>query len=232
MKEAISVLGIELKYISQEDAKALIEEYLNNDILNTMCVVTKEMLLYAGENPQYRQILESMDIHVVTDKDIFTAAGVTEESLLKKADDRQIWNIFVETVGRERKTCFLLAETEEELALLKNNLMEKCPDLFIVGTYASERAGMEPELIVNEINAVLPDVVLSAMEQPGQELFVYEQRRKMGAKVWFGLGPMGARGKGGQESWLARLIGKTVFNRKVQQYNNMQEEEWEEQEEE
>lgn len=232
MKEAISVLGIELKYISQEDAKALIEEYLNNDILNTMCVVTKEMLLYAGENPQYRQILESMDIHVVTDKDIFTAAGVTEESLLKKADDRQIWNIFVETVGRERKTCFLLAETEEELALLKNNLMEKCPDLFIVGTYASERAGMEPELIVNEINAVLPDVVLSAMEQPGQELFIYEQRRKMGAKVWFGLGPMEARGKGGQESWLARLIGKTVFNRKVQQYNNMQEEEWEEQEEE
>ena len=41
MKETISVLGVELKYVSTEDAEALTEEYLNNDVLNTLCVVTK-----------------------------------------------------------------------------------------------------------------------------------------------------------------------------------------------
>lgn len=216
MKETISVLGIELTYISREDARALIEEYLNSDGLNTMCVVTKEMLLYAGEDPRYRECLESMDIHVVIDKDIFTAAGITEESLLKKADDQEIWEIFVETVGRERKNCFLLAQTEEELEAFRDKLKDKCPDLMVAGAYAAERSGTEPELIVNEINGVLPDVVLSAMEQPAQELFISEQRKKLGTKVWFGLGAPESHGKTGQESWLARLIGKTVFHRKVQ----------------
>ena len=52
----------------------------------------------------------------------------------------------------------------------------------------------------------------------------------LGARVWFGFGPMGSGGRFGEENWLARLIGKTVFHRKVQQYNHMvkDEEEYEE----
>lgn len=225
LKETISVLGVELNYVSCEDADALIEEYLNNDVLNTLCVVTKEMLVYAGEHPDYRASLEDMDLHVVIDKDIFTAAGIVEEHLLKKADDQQIWNLFIADTARERKSCFLLAQTEEDTRILKEELLAKCPDLLITGTYAAQRAAQDPEVIVNEINGVLPDVVISAMSQPDQELFIFSQRKKLSAKVWFGLQPLDSYSKSSGENWLSRLIGKTVFNRKVQRYNSMQEEE-------
>ena len=225
MKEIFSVLGVGLKYIPQENASLLIEEYLNNDMLNTMCVVTRDMLLYAGDHPEYRRSLEEMDIHVMGDKDIFTAAGITEEYLLKRADDQEIWNLFISTVAREKKTCFLLAQTEDALEELKGNLVNKCPELRFVGTYAADKAEGEPENIVNEINSLLPDVIISAMAQPEQELFIYEQHKKLGAGVWFGL-PMMGSWTGSGESWLSRLIGRTVFNRRVQKYNSMQEEDW------
>lgn len=35
MTEKISILGVELKDYSMEDAARVIEEYLNNDVLNT-----------------------------------------------------------------------------------------------------------------------------------------------------------------------------------------------------
>lgn len=228
MKETISVLGTNLKYISREDVSPLMEEYLNTDMLHTMCVVTKEMLVYAEEHPEYRESLEEMDLHAVIDKDIFTAAGITEESLLKTAEDWEIWNLFVETAAKEKKTCFLLAQSEEELSELESTLKAQYPDLTVAGSYAAERAGGEPEIIVNEINGILPDVVLSAMEQPYQELFIHEQKQKMGTKVWFGFRQVTGRGRIAGDNWLSRLIDKTVFNRKVQQYNSMCEEEQEE----
>ena len=104
MTEKISILGVELKDYSMEDAARVIEEYLNNDVLNTMCLVTKEMLVYAGENPEYRECLEAMDIHVVVDSDIFSAAGITGEERLKKADDRQLWKLYIDTVVNEHKS--------------------------------------------------------------------------------------------------------------------------------
>jgi len=198
---------------------------VHNDMLNTMCVVTRDMLLYAGDHPEYRRALEEMDIHVMGDKDIFTAAGITEEYLLKRADDQEIWNLFINTLAREKKTCFLLAQSDEALEELKEKLVSKCPELRFSGTYAADNAEGEPEIIVNEINSLLPDVIISAMAQPEQELFIYEQHRKLGAGVWFGLPMMGSR-TGGGENWLSRLIGRTVFNRRVQKYNSMQGDDW------
>lgn len=225
MKEIFSVLGVALKYLPQESAGLMIEEYLNNDVLNTMCVVTRDMLLYAGDHPEYRKALEEMDIHVMGDKDIFTAAGITEEALLKRAGDQEIWNLFINTVAREKKTCFLLAQTEDALEELKKNLENKCPELLFAGTYAADNAEGDPEIIVNEINSLLPDVIISAMAQPEQEMFICEQYKKLGATVWFGL-PMMGSWTGSGESWLSRLIGRTVFNRRVQKYKSMQEDDW------
>ena len=77
----------------------------------------------------------------------------------------------------------------------------------IAGSYVADNSSGDPEVIVNEINSVMPDVVLSMMDQPFQEEFLYEQKPKIGAKLWFGLVPEGIlgpeKGKGG---WIKRLI--------------------------
>jgi len=222
MKESLSVLGIRMEYMTLDDAQNLIEEYLEDDVLNTMCVVTKEMLVYAGDHPEYKEVLESMDVHVMGGGDIFKAAGITEETLLKSADEQTIWRTFTETVMRENRSCFLLVSDENELQYILENIRGEAPDLHLIGTYAAENAQGDPEVIVNEINSVLPDVIISSMEQPEQEIFVHEHRKKIGAKVWFGLPPYH---KGERDSWFSRFVEKAVFNRRVHKYNNLQEEE-------
>ncbi len=226
MEEMINLLGVSLRGVPLQGLDGLIDEYMNNDVLDTMCMVSREMLLYAGEEPAYKEILESMDRHVVVEKDILLAAEFQDEDLLRKVEERAVFREVLQIAGRERKTCFLLAQNEELLEALRETLLSLCPDLAIAGSYVADNSSGDPEVIVNEINSVMPDVVLSMMDQPFQEEFLYEQKPKIGAKLWFGLVPEGIlgpeKGKGG---WIKRLIGRSMFRRKVQQYRSRQEEE-------
>ncbi len=224
MEETISLLGVNLRCVPPNDIESLIDEYMNNGVLDTMCMVSREMLLYAGEEPSYKSILESMDLHVIVEKEIFVAAENQDEELLRKVEERRVFRDVLQIAGREKKACFLLAQNEELLDGLKEELLAICSDLSVAGSYVADNCSGDPEMIVNEINSVMPDVVLSLMDQPFQEEFLYEQKQKIGAKLWFGLVPEGIldQDKG---SWLKRLIGRNMFRRKVQQYKNRQEEE-------
>ncbi|MGN0427249.1 MAG: glycosyltransferase, partial [Agathobacter sp.] len=42
--------------------------------------------------------------------------------------------------------------------------------------------------VVNEINSATPDVIVSLLPSPGQEIFLQENRDKLSAKIWYGLG--------------------------------------------
>ena len=55
-----------------------------------------------------------MDIHVVVDS-IFLYGRHHREERLKKADDRQLWKLFIDTVVKEHKSCFLLVQTADDL---------------------------------------------------------------------------------------------------------------------
>ena len=105
MEEMINLLGVSLRGVPLQGLDGLIDEYMNNDVLDTMCMVSREMLLYAGEEPAYKEILESMDRHVVVEKDILLAAEFQDEDLLRKVES-----------GRYSGRCCRLPEGRGRLA--------------------------------------------------------------------------------------------------------------------
>ena len=58
----------------------------------------------------------------------------------------------------------------------------------ISGVEALENCQGTADAVVNEINASTPDVILSVLPSPAQEHFLVENREKLSAGLWYGIG--------------------------------------------
>ena len=54
MNKKINVLGVELDNYTVDEALEIVHEYMQNDRLNTIGIVTMQMLMLAGEDEQWK----------------------------------------------------------------------------------------------------------------------------------------------------------------------------------
>jgi N-acetylglucosaminyldiphosphoundecaprenol N-acetyl-beta-D-mannosaminyltransferase len=109
---------------------------------------------------------------------------------------------------------------------LKEILAEGYEKLQIVGEYSIEEYPDDPDRLINEINSAAPDVVLSVMPTPDQEEFLSQNRSKLLAKLWYGLGDIALlpTEKRGIRWRMRHLIHVGRFKLHVNQYEDNDEE--------
>ena len=80
------------------------------------------------------------------------------------------------------------------------------------------------DAVVNEINASTPDVVISILPSPMQEHFLLENKDKLSANLWYGMGTMEfSDTKKGILSVLQGLIRKNKLKKRIHSYSEEQE---------
>lgn len=188
MKKKIQILGLEIDNYSVREAILLAEGYLNGNSLKTIETVTMKMLTDAESNEIVGQAIQDMDLTVIGEKEILTAANINTPQRLKETTEHEFFYEFVKRVVRNRKRVYLLSEKEEVNDILEVLLKEKYPKVVIVGSAALEECQGDFGNIINEINGDTADVVMSTLPTPRQEEFLSECKSKMSAKIWYGLG--------------------------------------------
>ena len=58
MRDKISVMGVRLDYLNVESAMERIIEFIQNDRLDTVGIITMNMLLLTEENTRWKEYLE------------------------------------------------------------------------------------------------------------------------------------------------------------------------------
>ena len=116
---------------------------------------------------------------------------------------------FFKRIERNKKSVFLLGDTQEKIDALKAELAEDYPKLIFAGEYAVETCVGDLEAVINDMNATTPDVIISVLPSPMQEQFLYEHRDKMNANIWYGIGGVPVHKK--KHGVLARL--KSIIHR-------------------
>lgn len=79
MEKKINVLGVELDNYQVDEAMEMVGEYMQNDLLNTIGIVTMQMLLLADEDEQWKTYLKDLDMSIIGETEILTAAGIEED---------------------------------------------------------------------------------------------------------------------------------------------------------
>lgn len=221
MENKLNILGVLIDNYLASDIKSLIDEYLDNDCMNTISVIQASTLLKAVEDEEFKNNIEQMDLSVVNDSEILEVAGVEDEQILREASDKEfIFQFFKNVISRE-KTIYILGEKEQEVDKYMKLITKRYIGLNFAGKYAINGYNGDWDSIVNEINSVSPDVILSILPSPFQEKFVIANKNKISAKVWIGMGEDLEIGDLSlKNNWLSRLIEKKILYNKVKNYEN------------
>ncbi|MBD9228526.1 MAG: transposase [Clostridiales bacterium] len=66
MNAELEILGVKLKHYRVDAAMEIAEEYLSNDKLNTIGIVTMQMLMQASKEPTWKQYIEDLDLKTMS----------------------------------------------------------------------------------------------------------------------------------------------------------------------
>lgn len=219
----VSVLGIHLWDVSVRESIRTMGHYFVNHKINIIYFLTTEALLEASANDEMRNYIESMDMTIPMTTDILSAAKVTNRYRIKEVENRQFSKEMLEKLEREQATIFLLSETKEQMEELHLKLSSR-KRLRIVKSVVMEELTGGFDQAINEINQESPQVLISQLEMPRQEQFIYENRKRVNIKIWIAF-PSGFTEKSEEsvkQGKLRTLVARTLFKRIVSKYDKNQ----------
>ncbi|MDD2970622.1 MAG: WecB/TagA/CpsF family glycosyltransferase [Lachnospiraceae bacterium] len=216
----INLLGISLTDYSLKESLKLSNQYINNGALNTISVISTQILVEAAENPQHKEWIESMDLTILGETDILRAADNATRNRLREVEKGEFLQEFFHRIARGRKTVYLLANSEQQLMHLKERVLQIQQGLNIVGQYVLEDMNAGIDSFINEVNDVVPTVIVSKFPYPLQEQLIFENKMKVNADVWLALPEHSVTQakKGMRSSKLVEWFYRKLFYRRVSKY--------------
>lgn len=218
----INLLGITLVDYTLKESLKIANIYLNNGALNTVSFVTTKILVEAGEQPEQKEWLESMDMTICDETDILRASDSATRNRIREVENGEFLSEFLNRLVWNRKEVFLLADTEKQMNRLKEELEEMQVGLRIVGSYIQDELPGGSSALVNEINDIVPDVIISRFPYPVQEQLMFENKKMVNANLWLALPEhrIVNNHKGIRSLRLPSIFYKKAFKRRVSQYND------------
>jgi N-acetylglucosaminyldiphosphoundecaprenol N-acetyl-beta-D-mannosaminyltransferase len=219
MTKKIDILGLQLDNYTVREAIHQVEIYLENQELNTIEKVSAQMLIDSEHDPVLREAIASLDLAVIGDKEILQVVGIDTMQRIKETEEDDFFFEFFRRMERNKKTLFLLSETEDKLKENKERLLESFPRLIFAGSYALENCVGNQDAVINDMNATTPDVIISILPSPMQEHFFMEHKEKIGANIWYGMGSLdGIKKRHGTRYLFRSIIHRGRLKSSIEKY--------------
>lgn len=133
MNEKINILNIELYQTSAKAAMQKVVQYMESDSINTVEIITMDMLLKGKDMPGWKEAVESLNLVLPGETEILEAAGVREKTLLRDTAGLVFLKMFLRYIQRNKKRVFLVAQSETELLEMESAIREHDRKLILAG---------------------------------------------------------------------------------------------------
>ena len=218
----MQVLSVSLNDYTVREAIRKVEEYLQGGKLHTIAYISKKGVMEADENEQVKEFIAKMDLMVCGDSDILRAANVETWNRIREIDENIFMEEFLKKMIRQTKKIYILAETEVELSQLEEHLRSYQQNLHVVGRYALEHLEADEEFVINEINVLEPDVLISFLPSMKRIEFYDSNCMKINTNIWLMLKDnvvLHNKDKGLFHKMSERIM-RGVFKKKTMQYQS------------
>lgn len=182
MGNSINVMGLEIDILSEETFQNDMNEYLSNDYLNIVHLISLDYMDAYEEDEQVREVLEEADLVLPGEKAILTSCHVDVlETGGMVVDYRTAWRLCGNGM-MDGKSCYLVFRNKKEAKVVYRYLLTHCPRLEVVGLYTLD-SGISGEYLVNDINTKVPDLILMSLESTQGEQWLHDNKAKINAKL-------------------------------------------------
>lgn len=223
----MNVLGIDLNSYSLKELLVLTDEYLEAGPLKTILYIDAKLLMLAGQNEEYKKYLSKCDLPIIADEGILKALPRTNEARVDDIREEKYTKILLKKLIYGNKKIQLLADTKDNLDALAESLTNYRSDLNIVSKIAMDSLENSTERMLNHVNDIVPDVIISKMESLGQLSLMEDSRAMMNCKLWIGL-PENMVILQDKESIFAKVWNKLFhrfFRKEVKRYETQKKDE-------
>lgn len=125
---------------------------------------------------------------VIAENGILEAVGAGSYQHRHEIEHHDFFFELMKRVERNHQTVFVIGDTAEHVEKTCAFLSEHFGKCEILGAEAFENCQGGTDAMVNEINALTPDMILSVLPSPDQEHFLMENCEKLSAGLWYGIG--------------------------------------------
>ena len=188
MNEKIQVLDLEIDNLTAKDAVKRVVSYMESELLNVVEMVTMNTLGKFQQDENARELFESFDIALASDKGILEAAGETDERRLKEVDELLFIKMVMRVLHKNSTRVFLLAEDYSDLQKLEMYMQEDYANIQVVGKATMENDAVSDDMLLNILNGAEAECILSALPSPTEEHFVFRNKSLINARIWLGFG--------------------------------------------
>lgn len=188
MEEKIKVFDIELDRMTAKKAMKQVMQYMKGESVSTIELIPMEVLLKGQDNDEWKELLQTIDLLLPSDCEILESAEITDENAIRDLENNTFVRLFLRYLEKNKKKVFLLTENEDEIKLLKERIAIYRKGIQFVGEAVITEESGSKDAVINMINGVEPDCVLSGLSYPWQEKFIAESKQLLNARVWFGCG--------------------------------------------
>lgn len=213
MIKTIDFAGIVLDNYSVHETIMNVEKNMSDHGFHTIEEVNMDTLMQAETDEVIKDALQMAEHTVIAEAGILDAVGAGSYQRRHEIEHHDFFYELMKRIERNHKTLFVIGDSMERVEQMCERIADRNPKCEIVGMEALDECSGATDAVVNEINALAPDVILSIIPSPQQEHFLMENREKMSAELWYGLGKI-ALGKPG--SRLALKIRKLIRTHKLE----------------
>lgn len=188
MNEKIQVLGLGIDNLTAKDAVKRAVSYMETEPVSVVEMVTMNTLGKFQQDETAKELFESFDIALASDKGMLEAAGVTDERRLKEVDELLFIKMVMRFLHKNSARVFLLAEDEADLQKLEMYMQEDYSNIQVMDKATMEDNGASDDMLLNLVNGAEAECILSALPSPIEEQFIFRNKSLVNARVWLGFG--------------------------------------------
>ena len=218
MIDKIEVLGISMDCLSAKETMLRTMQFMDNDSVDTIEIVTMDSLMRNQENVNWREEMREFKLTLPGESEILEAAEIHDRLKLKEAENRVFLKMFMKYLQKNQKRIYLLADTEEEIVQAENAIRRYNRGIRLSGHACLHPDDNREKEVVNDINGTETDCVLSVLSSPYQENFISRYRTLLNTKLWFGCGAMLSKSYDDRKvvQQIRHFFRKTMFRRQVE----------------
>ena len=213
MIKTIDFAGIVLDNYSVRETIMNVEKNMSDQGFHTIEEVNMDTLMQAETDEVIKDALQMAEHTVIAEAGILDAVGAGSYQRRHEIEHHDFFYELMKRIERNHKTLFVIGDSMERVEQMCERISDRYPKWDIVGMEALDECSGATDAVINEINALAPDVVLSIIPSPQQEHFLMENREKISAELWYGLGKIEL---GKKRSRLALKIHKLIRTHKLE----------------
>lgn len=183
MTKQVKILGVRVDSSPKDRLLEIIEQKMSDSHKFYIVTPNPELILGSTKNSALKQIMNRADFSIPDGVGLKIA-----EPGLKIIKGRDFFLDLVSLAARKNWRVFLLGGLGDEAKIASEKLKSKYKKLKITWAGGSEITTNLSKDIVDKINKFAPGLIFVAFGNPKQEIFMYENIRKLNVRGMMGVG--------------------------------------------